>query len=189
MFVQNLFADGLFAPGFFNDEGASNIGALFATDLFADGFWANLFFVQTESGQEPGGGSTIDPDQAAQYLSSLGLSPPTFMITLYLQQIGSIYPCLSANYQAHTATLIQFNLLAILAFAAGDKYISSESAPSGASRSYKYRNEGDGKFTQMVQQLRSLDTHGCTESLIPPDPAAVNKPRFAGMWLGRSSCR
>ncbi|MCY1454619.1 hypothetical protein D9M71_716980 [compost metagenome] len=89
-----------------------------------------------------------------------------------------IQPCLDgAGYPASTQLLIYLYLIGLYAIAQGDKYVSSETAPSGASRSYRFK--GDGKqFDNVLGLLRALDTSGCTDSLVP----SVSE-NMAGLWI------
>jgi len=155
---------------------------MFAEGLFTDGFWAADLW-----SDEASSGTCLDPAEAMQYLASLGISAPPFMVSLYIETICSIQPCLEEHYPPHVQKLIKFNLLGILAFSASDKYVSSESAPNGASRSYRYRNDGQDRYAGLVSSLKLLDPYGCTTALIPPDPTN-SKPSFAGLWIGKGGC-
>ncbi len=123
-------------------------------------------------------------DQAKEYLQSVGISLPDFVLQALVEQINSIDECLDANYPASTALLIQLYLLGLMGLGQGDKYISSQSAPSGASRSFRYQSFSD-RWKSSLSLLRGLDTAGCATSLIPPDPTQNS---FAGIWIGKGGC-
>lgn len=124
-------------------------------------------------------------EQAKEYLESQGINLPDFILSALVEQANSIQECLDANYSPATATLIQMYLLGLMALAQGDKYISSQTAPSGASRSFRYGSFAD-RWKGSLGLLSGLDKYGCATSLIPADPTVA--PAFAGIWIGRGGC-
>lgn len=126
----------------------------------------------------------VTSEQAKEYLDSVGINLPSFILDALVEQANSIETCLSANYSPATALLIQSYLIGLMALAQGDKYISSQSAPSGASRSFRYGSFAD-RWKGSLGLLRGLDKFGCAASLIPPDPT---QKAFAGIWIGKGSC-
>lgn len=124
-------------------------------------------------------------EEATEYLSSVGIELPNFVLQALVDQANSIQECLDAHYPASTALLIQLYLLALMGLGQGDKYISSQTAPSGASRSFRYQSFTD-RWKASVNLLRGLDKYGCATSLIPADPTAA--PAFAGIWIGKGGC-
>ncbi|WP_447871998.1 DUF7370 family protein [Serratia fonticola] len=123
-------------------------------------------------------------EQAKEYLASVGIALPDFILTALVEQVSSIQECLDSNYSPATALLIQMYLLGLMALGQGDRYISSQTAPSGASRSFRYQSFAD-RWKGSLSLLRGLDTEGCATGLIPPDP--TNKS-FAGIWIGKGGC-
>lgn len=123
-------------------------------------------------------------EQAKEYLQSQGITLPDFVLTALVDQANSIQACLDEHYPASTALLIQLYLLALMGLGQGDKYISSQTAPSGASRSFRYQPFSD-RWKGALNLLRGLDKSGCATSIIPPDP--TNKA-FAGIWIGKGGC-
>lgn len=123
----------------------------------------------------------ITLDQAKQYLDSVGIAIPDFMLTALIEQANSVQECLALHYTPAVATLIQAYLLALFALGQGDKYISSQTAPSGASRSFRYQNFAD-RWKASVSLLNGLDTHGCTSHLVPADPTVTAS---GGMWISQ----
>ena len=121
----------------------------------------------------------ITTDQAKEYLDSVGITVPDFMLDALLEQANSIEDCLALHYSPATATLIQCYLLALFALGQGDKYISSQTAPSGASRSFRYLGFAD-RWRSGLALLRGLDKHGCAEHLIPADPTGAAS---GAMWI------
>ena len=123
-------------------------------------------------------------EQAKEYLASVGIVLPDFILAALVEQVNSIQECLDSNYSPATALLIQMYLLGLMALGQGDKYISSQTAPSGASRAFRYQSFAD-RWKGSLSLLRGLDTAGCATGLIPPDP--TNKS-FAGIWIGKGGC-
>ena len=99
-------------------------------------------------------------EQAKEYLESQGITIPDFVLQALVDQANSIQECLDAHYPASTALLIQLYLLALMGLGQGDKYISSQTAPSGASRSFRYQSFTD-RWKASVNLLRGLDKYGC----------------------------
>ena len=126
----------------------------------------------------------VNKEKAKEYLESQGITLPDFVLDALVDQVNSIQECLDANYPASTALLIQLYLLGLMGLGQGDKYISSQTAPSGASRSFRYQSFSD-RWKGALNLLRGLDKQGCATGLIPPDP--TNKA-FAGVWIGKGGC-
>lgn len=108
-------------------------------------------------------------EHAREYLSGIGIELPEFLLEAFVARINTIWDCLDANYDAATALLIQCYLLGLFGLAQGDRYIASQSAPNGASRSFRYLPFAE-RWAGLLALLRSLDTQGCAKDLIPPDP-------------------
>lgn len=126
----------------------------------------------------------ITTEQAKEYLESVGITLPDFILQALLEQAGNIQECLDAHYPPATALLIQSYLLGLMALGQGDKYISSQTGPNGASRSFRYLSFAD-RWKASLGLLRGLDKYGCATSLIPPDPTNT---AFAGIWIARGGC-
>ena len=118
-------------------------------------------------------------EQLQEYLASIGVPiPPTFILQPWLDTVAIIQPCLDgAGYPASTQLLIYLYALGMFGFVNGDKYISSQTAPSGASQSFRYKSFTDG-YRSLRSLLNALDTSGCTSSVVPPEPGAS-----AGLWV------
>ncbi|MGK4442696.1 DUF7370 family protein [Yersinia enterocolitica] len=123
-------------------------------------------------------------DQAKQYLETVGITLPDFILQALIEQVNSIQECLDEHYPASTALLIQLYLLGLMGLGQGDKYISSQTAPSGASRSFRYQSFND-RWNGSLSLLRGLDKHGCAAAITPPNP---NNAAFAGIWIGKGGC-
>lgn len=107
----------------------------------------------------------ITAAQVKQQLSALGYSVPDFMIDTYICKLGSISMCLeAAGYDDCDMVLIQVYAVTLMAVTAFSQRIKSQSAPSGASRSFDY----SGDVKTMRNTLAALDVSGCT-ALLPID--------------------
>lgn len=122
--------------------------------------------------------------QAKEYLQSQGITIPDFVLQALVEQVNSIQECLDEHYPASTALLIQLYLLALMGLGQGDKYLSSRTAPNGASQSFRYQSFTD-RWKGALNLLRGLDKYGCANDLIPPDPTNT---AFAGIWIGKGGC-
>lgn len=108
---------------------------------------------------------------AKKYLESQGITTlPDFMLELLVEQANSKNDCLAANYSESTAKLIRLYLLSLLGMSQMTRSISSERAPSGASRSWDYQ-ELKTRWVGVLNLLQGLDKHGCVSELVPPNPA------------------
>lgn len=107
--------------------------------------------------------------QLKQYLNSIGVPvPPDFILEAWLAEMASIEACLvGAEYTDSQKLLIYTYLLGLFAITNGDKYVSSQSAPSGASQSFRYKSDRD-KYNGVLAMLRKVDKSGCTADLVPP---------------------
>ena len=104
----------------------------------------------------------ITAAQVKQQLSALGYSIPDFMIDAYLCKLDGIRQCLEASdYDDCDLMLIQVYAVTLMAITAFSQRIKSQSAPSGASRSFDY----SGDIKTMRNTLTALDTAGCTAGL------------------------
>jgi|SRR5690606_30135190 len=126
-------------------------------------------------------------EQAQEYLVSVGVNLPEFLLSAIVDQVNTIELCLSDNYPDSTALLIQLYLLGLMGLSQGDRYVSSQTAPSGASQSFRYQTVGH-RYNGLLGLLRGLDTHGCATGLIPPNPEGTKA--HAALWVtGSKRCR
>lgn len=126
----------------------------------------------------------ITIEQAKEYLDSVGITLPDFILQALVDQANSIQDCLDSHYPASTALLIQLYLIGLMGLSQGDKYISSQTAPSGASRSFRYQSFAD-RWKGSLSLLTGLDKFGCTTGVLPPDPTVS---AYAGIWIGKGGC-
>lgn len=124
----------------------------------------------------------VTKEQAREYIDSQGIDLPDVVLNILVEQANDINECLTANYPASTATLIQLYLIGLLAYSQNDKYISSQTAVNGASVSYKYQ-DFEKRWRAAYNLLRTLDKKRCTADLVPEPP--YEQPK-GGIWIGRA---
>lgn len=122
--------------------------------------------------------------QIVQYLTSQGLTLPDFLVDLLITQSAEADDCLAEHYSEATADLIRLYLITLLALGQNNSYITSQRAPSGASRSFQFKDLST-RWSSALAALRKLDTHGCVTGLIPEDPT---QQLFGGIWTARGGC-
>jgi hypothetical protein len=123
-------------------------------------------------------------EELKEYLLSIGVPlAPDFMLQAWLDTVAVIQPCLDgAGYPASTQLLIYMYALGLFGYVNADRQISSQSAPSGASQSFRYGGFAD-RYRSLRALLSTLDLAGCTDSIVPPEPGAS-----AGLWVSKGGC-
>lgn len=113
----------------------------------------------------------ITSTQAQQYLDqALGVGVPSFLVDVAVAKVATAEQAMiDAGYGVPDQTLIQIYAVAIIAGTAA-RQITSQTAPSGASRSFK---NPDGALTALRRELAALDTAGTVTALVGPDPATA----------------
>ena len=112
--------------------------------------------------------SQLTSDQAQEFLKELGYSLPGFVVDAILCRVNGIDACLDgAGYDDCAVMLIKSYSFGLIALSSGARRIKSQSA-GDVSRSFDY---GQGSaYTQLLNNLRALDTSGCADAIIPADP-------------------
>jgi len=109
-------------------------------------------------------------------LSGRGITMSVIEATGVLCLLGSITECLELNYPGdecrQSAILLYAALL--LSTSTSGRYVTSQSAPSGASQSFAY---GTKPWSALYNQMRLLDSAGCTGDLVA-DHNETAKPFF-----------
>lgn len=120
------------------------------------------------------------------YLAWVGIpTPPDFLLDLILAQVAQIDECMEKNnYPLNNQNLIRLYLASMIANAGSDKQVSSHSAPSGASQSFRFKTPGE-RYRFLNGLLGPLDPAGCAVGLIPPSP---DKPVFGGLYVSAGGC-
>ena len=114
----------------------------------------------------------ITSTQAQQYMDqAMGVGVPSFVVDAAVAKVAAAEQAMvDAGYSAPDQVLIQCMAVAIIAAAGNPRRINSQSAPSGAGRSFK--NE-DGALSALRRSLASLDTAGTVTGLVGIDPSAA----------------
>lgn len=107
--------------------------------------------------------ASVTKENIVEQLESLGYeSVPSFMIDAYLCKIEGIQSCLdAAGYDECDKTLINVYAVTLMVLTAFSQRIKSQTASSGASRSFDY----SGNVSALWDTLRRMDVNGCTDSL------------------------
>lgn len=96
-------------------------------------------------------------------MAELGFSVPDAVLQLLLDQVNATSICMDvAGYSESLQKLMLIYAAARLAALSGARKIVSQSAPSGASRSFTYDSSGTD---YLYRQLLSWDTNGCLGGL------------------------
>ncbi len=118
-------------------------------------------------------------------LSGRGVTMSVIEATGVLCLLDSITDCLEVNYPGdecrQSAILLYAALL--LSTSTSGRYVTSQSAPSGASQSFAY---GTKPWSTLYNQMRLLDPAGCTGDLVA-DPNETAKP-FVKVVTGSPRC-
>lgn len=103
-----------------------------------------------------------------EFLTAMGVPlPPDFVLEALLEVDPVVQECLSAHgLSPAKILLVNLYVLGLQAIPGSTKFISSQSAPSGASQSFRYTSEADA-FKNVRALLRNIDKWGCTDGLIP----------------------
>ncbi|EHK8991083.1 hypothetical protein KCT17_003651 [Escherichia coli] len=106
---------------------------------------------------------TAKTEDAKAFLTELGMGLPDVLITPIVARVNDIDPCLAgAGYDDTTQQLIKLYAIALMCISSGARRLTSQSAPSGASRGFSYDADAVG---WLRDSLRALDVFGCTEQL------------------------
>lgn len=124
-------------------------------------------------------------EQAKQYLASVGVNLPDYLLLALLEQVNSVGECLIANGATPgQVTLVLSYLLGLMGLAQGDRYVSSQRAPSGAAQSFRFQSVGD-RWRGLYAMLRGLDKWGCTADLVPSNPEGSAR---VALWVSKGGC-
>ncbi|WKZ94104.1 hypothetical protein P0E69_09640 [Chimaeribacter arupi] len=105
----------------------------------------------------------ITLDDVKPLMAELGFTVPDTVLQLLLDQVSAVSVCMDgAGYTESLQKLLLIYAAARLAALSGARKIASQSAPSGASRSFTYDSSGTD---HLYRQILAWDTNGCLESL------------------------
>lgn len=110
----------------------------------------------------------ITTAQATEFVDAkLGISAVAFEVRAACDAVEALEPAMvAAGYSEWKLVRVQCLAVAIMV-GTGARSISSQGAPSGASRSFKNR---DAALSEMRRELAALDTAGIAADLVGPDP-------------------
>lgn len=103
----------------------------------------------------------IDKSEVKAFISELGFSIPDSVLDLLIEQVDKHTTCLS-QYGDTTAKLLALYAVVRLASLSGARKIASQSAPSGASRSFNYDSKGTDS---LLTQIQAWDKNNCLSDL------------------------
>lgn len=107
--------------------------------------------------------ATITIDDIKPMMADLGFTLPDAVLTLLVEQANAVSSCMDgAGYSDSLQKLLLIYAAVRLAALSGARKISSQSAPSGASRSFAYDSAGTD---YLYKQIRAWDTNGCLGDL------------------------
>lgn len=114
----------------------------------------------------------ITSTQAQQYLDQvLGVGVPSFIVDAAIATVAPAEAAMdAAGYPPSKKVIVQSMAVALVAAAGDPRRLSSQQAPSGASRSFKYR---DSDLSALRRALLALDKAGTVAEIVGPDPAAA----------------
>lgn len=124
-------------------------------------------------------------DELRQVLAGMRINVPDFLLQIWLNKVNAINACLiGAGVSDDDGKLIKLYLLTLFGIGQAWPMVQSESAPSGASRSFRF---GDlrTQWATNLNALRLLDKTGCAGELIPVDPTVTAR---AGLWVATGGC-
>lgn len=113
----------------------------------------------------------ITSTQAQEYLKQmLGVGVPAFILDAAIDTIAPAEQAMiDAGYSLAQRTMVQTYAVVIIAAAGDPRRVTSQTAPSGASQSFKY---AESSLTWLRRALAALDPAGTVTALIGPDPAS-----------------
>jgi len=120
---------------------------------------------------------TITLEQAQEYLRGQGINLPDAFVSALITITSKADACIESHYTDDEQLIIKLTLIGMLGAVQQIKYISSQSAPSGASQSFRISSTVDA-YRGLKSLIGLLDPYGCTSSLIPAEPGAS-----AGLWV------
>ncbi|MDC9591367.1 hypothetical protein PSI23_19260 [Xenorhabdus sp. XENO-10] len=96
-------------------------------------------------------------------IAELGFTLPDSVLELLLNQVNDKSECMVAHgYDESLQKLLLIYATVRLASLSGARKIASQSAPSGASRSFAYDSSGTD---YLLKQIRGWDKHSCLSGL------------------------
>ncbi|WP_446470632.1 DUF7370 family protein [Xenorhabdus stockiae] len=106
---------------------------------------------------------TITLNDIKPMIAELGFTLPDPVLELLLDQVNATAECMATQgYAEQRQKLLLIYATVRLASLSGARKIASQSASSGASRSFAYDSSGTD---YLLKQIRTWDTSGCLSGL------------------------
>lgn len=126
----------------------------------------------------------ITADQLNEYLTAQGITAlPSFVVDAIVELVNNpdLAECFAENgYTEAAQTMLALSLAYLLAMANYPRYITSQSAPNGASRSFSTPQLAD-MWRGTLSVIGAFDPANCLGDVIPQDPT---KPKRYGARIG-----
>lgn len=120
----------------------------------------------------------ITAEQLNEYLTGQGITAlPSFVVAAIvdLANNSDLAECMTANgYPESAQVMIGLYLGYLFGLANYPRYITSQSAPNGASRSFSTPVLAD-MWRGTLSGLRMFDPKGCIDDFLPEDPTVTKK--------------
>ncbi len=116
----------------------------------------------------------ITEQEAVEFLAAYGASPHSVAITAITEAVLAREDCL--REKGLPDSVIKLALLysfAIFGLNQGSSKIKSQSAPSGASRSFEHQSDAK-RIDGLINNLKSLGAYDCFEDLLPETAREVH---------------
>lgn len=122
-------------------------------------------------------------DELRKELRGQQINISDFLILAIMEIIEPIEDCMNSHgYSDAKKAMIFLYLCQMHALMSADARITSQTAPSGASRSMKVLTVGE-RYKMLKNQIELLDPFGCSAGVIPANPDA----NPAGLWVSPGS--
>lgn len=120
----------------------------------------------------------ITADQLNEYLTAQGITAlPSFVVDAIVELVNNpdLAECFAANgYTDAAQTMLGLSLAYLLAMANYPRYITSQTAPNGASRSFSTPQLAD-MWRGTLSVIGMFDPHGCLTDFLPADPTVTKR--------------
>lgn len=103
----------------------------------------------------------LDITEVKAFIAELGFTVPDSVLLLLIDKVQSKSDCIN-QYGDTTAKLLMLYAVVRMASMTGARRISSQSSPSGSSRSFNYDSNGT---KHLLSQIKAWDKYGCLNDL------------------------
>lgn len=119
----------------------------------------------------------ITAEQLTEYFTSQGVTLDPLVADAITELVNNpnLTECMVANgYSPAFQTILALYLGYLLAIGNFSRFITSQTAPNGASRSFSQATLGD-MWRGTLAALRPFDPAGCLDEFLPADPTVTKK--------------